>query len=435
MENVLVNEQSLKDIADAIRDKNKTDNTYTPGEMAAAIGEIKTELVTEPLEVTENGVYELPEGVDGFNKVTVETGGVILPEEAYVVSGDCGYRFAYGGWNWYVKTLGNKITTKDMTNAGNMFYSASELEEIPFELNFVTSPEVDYSFMFTFNYLLKSIPKINGKPKVKQMQQIFNGCRNLREVPSDIADWFDWSYIDNLTSGYLGARNDTFNSCFSLRSVPMDFLAHGNPVLASSTGSIYKNLFNQCYALDEVVDLPNPHYNATFNSSGYLDGIVNTCYRLKNFTFAMPDGKPMVVKWKNQTLDLSKDYLGYASPTSTSYILNYNSGITADKFVSDDESYQRLKNDPDWFTADPRYSRYNHDSAVRTINSLPDTSAYLATAGGTNTIKFDSKKGTVIDGSIITCNIGEFTDGGAINTLTAEEIAVATAKGWTVTFA
>ena len=79
-----------------------------------------------------------------------------------------------------------------------------------------------------------------------------------------------------------------------------------------------------------------------------------------------------------------------------------------------------LKNDPDWFTCNVAYSRYNHDSAVATINSLPDTSAYLATAGGTNTIKF---KGAA----------GEKTDGGAINTLTAEEIAVAAAKGWTVT--
>jgi hypothetical protein len=66
------------------------------------------------------------------------------------------------------------------------------------------------------------------------------------------------------------------------------------------------------------------------------------------------------------------------------------------------------------------YCRYNHDSAVNTINSLPDTSAYLAEKGGTNTIKF---RGT----------LGSKTDGGAINTLTEEEIAVATAKGWTVT--
>ena len=90
--------------------------------------------------------------------------------------------------------------------------------------------------------------------------------------------------------------------------------------------------------------------------------------------------------------------------------------------MTDDTTYQTLKNDPDWFTTDINYSRYNHDSAVSTINSLPDTSAYLASAGGTNTIKFKGES-------------GKLTDGGAINTLTEEEIAVATAKGWTVTFA
>jgi hypothetical protein len=67
------------------------------------------------------------------------------------------------------------------------------------------------------------------------------------------------------------------------------------------------------------------------------------------------------------------------------------------------------------FTQDYFYSRYNHASAVETINSLPDTSAY-----GTNTIKFLGASGSR-------------TDGGAISNLTEEEIAVATAKGWTVT--
>jgi hypothetical protein len=115
--------------------------------------------------------------------------------------------------------------------------------------------------------------------------------------------------------------------------------------------------------------------------------------------------------------------VGYVGVESyKKYILDYNSGITADKQVKDDATYQALKNDPDWFTVDLYYSRYNHDSAVATINSLPDTSAYLAEKGGTNTIRFLSTSGSL-------------TDGGAINTLTEEEIAVATAKGWTVSLA
>ena len=61
------------------------------------------------------------------------------------------------------------------------------------------------------------------------------------------------------------------------------------------------------------------------------------------------------------------------------------------------------------------YSRYNDNSAVNTLNSLPDCSSLSVS----NTIKFNGEAGSK-------------TDGGAINTLTEEEIAVATAKGWTV---
>jgi hypothetical protein len=125
------------------------------------------------------------------------------------------------------------------------------------------------------------------------------------------------------------------------------------------------------------------------------------------------------MKWKNQILALGS-YIGYVYGTYAQYITNYNSGITTDKKVTNNENYQALKNDPDWYTENSDYSRYNHDSAVATINSLPDTSAYLATAGGTNTIKFKRSS-------------GKLTDGGAIENLTADEIAVAAAKGWTVT--
>ena len=160
-------------------------------------------------------------------------------------------------------------------------------------------------------------------------------------------------------------------------------------------------------------------FNSNTVNSNLMTNTFDLCYRVKDIIFAtQEDGSPYVRNYKSQTLTLST-YVGYSKAKSS--ILNYNSGITADKEVTDDASYAALKNDPDWFTCDVAYSRYNHDSAVNTINSLPDTSAYLATAGGTNTIKFTGAAGSA-------------TDGGAINTLTEEEIAVATAKGWTVTF-
>ena len=337
------------------------------------------------------------------------------PEEAFVISGDCQYRFANNGWNWFIEKYGNKITTKDISNASYMFYNCTTITEMPFDLNFDSSSSY-HSLISIFYYCnnLTQVPKLNNV-KVYDTSKIFYNCNNLRTIPDYIADTWDWSYVEKQTSQYSGNQNEMFESCYSLRSVPMNLIKSGNPY-AYYGYSYYNYGFFHCYALDELINLPVPYTKATWTSNTFYNTFYN-CSRLKNITFALNNGVPYTVTWKSQVIDLS-DYVGYIN--NKSFILNYNSGITKDKEVKDDATYQALKNDPDWFTTNVNYSRYNHDSAVATINSLPDTSAYLATAGGTNTIKFKGQAGAS-------------TDGGAINTLTEEEIAVAAAKGWTVT--
>ena len=418
MAKVLVNESSLTGIADAIRAKNGSTDTYKPSEMAAAITAISgaAEPVIEALEVTSNGTYTASNGVDGYSPITVnvpQDGSP--PESAFVLTGNCDYRFSYNGWNWFIEKYGNKIITINVESATNMFYNSSNLKEVSFDINFMHSSYNNTESMFESCNKLTKLPKINNVV-VYATNNIFSQCNMLRSIPDNFASLWDWSSLEKQTSAYTGNQSWMFYYCESLRSIPYSLINRGNPYLNNRYSYFYYG-FNTCCALDELINLPIPYTKATWTSNAFASTFLY-CNRLKNITFAMQeDGTPIVVNWKTQTIDLSS-YVGYASNAGD--VTGYNSGITTDKWVKDDATYQALKDDPDWFTTNLAYSRYNHDSAVATINSLPDTSAYLASKGGTNTIKFKGAAGSA-------------TDGGAINTLTEEEIAVATAKGWTVT--
>ena len=410
----------LTAIGDAIRAKTGGTEKLTLDEMPTQIASISgggsEPAVIEALDITFNGTYTAQDGVDGYSPITVnvpQDGSP--PESAFVISGNCSYSFANDGWNWFIEQYGDRITTKDISNAQYMFFLISKTTEIPFDLNFSSSSSYhDLNSIFKSCGNLTQVHKLNNV-KMYDTQYMFEKCYRLRTIPDDIADTWDWSYLESQTWAYTGKQSYMFNNCYSLRSVPMNLIKSGNPYIYYSY-SYYYNGFNCCYTLDELINLPIPYTKATWTDNAFYNTFYY-CSRLKNATFALNNGVPYTVTWKSQVINLS-DYVGYFHYEKD--ILDYNSGITADKKVTDDASYQLLKNDPDWFTTNVAYSRYNHDSAVATINSLPDTSAYLATAAGTNTIKFRGQAGAS-------------TDGGAISTLTEEELAVAAAKGWTVT--
>ena len=316
------------------------------------------------------------------------------------ITGNCRYRFANGGWDWVIEKYGDQITTHNITNIDYMFFQ-SKVDSIPFSINLSDNQHsgfyMDNVFYLCFN--LTELPYIENA--VPRTMSYFSGNNSIQQVPENYFDNWNWNIMKNLTSAYDGQGNYLFYQCSKLRKLPLAWLANMNPNAYYSYAYFYGG-FGGCTVLDELLELPIP-YTGVWTSNAF-SGFCENTYRIKNITFAPTGAK----KWKNQNIDLSSKH-GYGM-----------AGIGADKRVVDDATYAALKNDPDWWTDNELYSRYNHDSAVATINSLPDTSEYLAANGGTNTIRF---KGAA----------GEKTDGGAINTLTAEEIAVAAAKGWTVT--
>lgn len=386
----------LSAIGNGFRESRGTTVKYTLDEMAA--------LAAEPV------------GGGGGNEPT---------DEELVITGDCSYRFANGGWNWFISKYSNRMTTKDITNMNSMF-SGSGIQEIPFQLNINSCENFSTCFSITSRETpLRVCPKIRGSIKwgtLTSFASMLDDCCRVR----DFEDLFTSEMLDGFSSvkvvsSYSSPKPIIFSGCRSLRTIPSWWykfkLNEESTTFPTYSNGLYNATFEKCVALDEVANIPVWTCSGAQTSNMFRSTFLE-CGRLSRITFETnADGTSKVAKWKAQTIDIS-NYTGYVYLSST-YIGNYNSGITMDKEVKDDATYQALKNDPDWFATKVEYSRYNHDSAVETINSLPDTSAYLATAGGTNTIKFKGAHGSL-------------TDGGAINTLTEEEIAVATAKGWTV---
>lgn len=327
----------------------------------------------------------------------------IIPNERLILTGDMSFLNYYGSWDWYFTHYADKITTNNITSLASAFYQ-SRLPYLPFEINLnQPSKYQGCECSNAFAYMkITDIPTVNWYGKAGSLQSIFSNCQYLVHIPDDF--WPDCALCDSST-----AISGMFQSCYRLRHLPIGFI---NRLVATQTyyyGPLY-NCASYCYSLDDIVGIKAPDTNWTSNGCYQM---VHWNYRLKDCIFATnEDGSAVIRKWKSQALDFS-NYVGYGSASQY--------GFSTATQIKDAETYELLKDHPDAWTSAIAYSRYNHDSAVRTINSLPDTSAYLATAGGTNTIKFKGSAGSA-------------TDGGAINTLTAEEIAVATAKGWTVSF-
>lgn len=412
MKRVAIKEESLQNLADAVRAKTGTTNTYNIDEAVAAIADIDSSLTPEleDITITQNGIY-YPNAY-GFYQVTVDVassgggGSSDIPEEAFYLGENCNYKFYSGSWNWFIENYGNRITT-NIVYASYMFHSVL-LSEIPFDITFAEGQSHQCVETFAYCEYLRQLPNlINFTPNCTS--NMFIACRMLAELPDiDI----NYGYCDSVGSPWDYSQNSMFCECNNLRRIPACWL-HIPPMI-NLYNSYFNNGFCNCYALDELTDLPIPtdYSQEAWYDNAFYNTFYN-CSRLKNITFKTnDDGTPITVDWTNQYIDLTT--VGFGS----GWWEMESVGITPDNKVYNDEKYQALKYSSDWWTEEYQYSRYNKTSAINTINSLPDTSAY----GGVNTICFFG-------------NAGSNTDGGAINTLTEEEIAIATAKGWTITFA
>jgi hypothetical protein len=380
---VAINETHLHNIAGAIRYKNGTDTKYLPADMAVAITTLA---------------------------------GDSIPAEAFDAKSAGGpYKYYGGSWDWFLNGFGNRI---EKANVGSHMFAGSQVTKIPFAVEFNTGGQDGNSseYVFANCYYLTELPTFIYPTRASSnvyLGHIFENCYRIREIPDNFFErlGIKTTYGDQLSAmDYVGTRHNMFANCYSLRKLPNLTCAENKELYSV----LYSYMAQNCYALDEIVDIPVLKVN--LDSNVFYNSFMG-CGRVKDITFATnADGTIKTANWKNQTIDLSS-YVGWESHYEN--ILGYNSGITGKRITTATEA-QSPDYAADGWTTDVALSRYNYSSAVRTINSLPDTSAYITANGGTNTIKFRNNAGSAIGSKI--GNLGEST------------IAIAAAKGWTVAF-
>lgn len=372
MSKVFIEESTLTAIGDAIRAKNGSSELIAPQDMDTAITNLPT------------GDIVLP-----------------IPDEAFNNSiGGNAYKFYKNTWLWFIEEYGEQIEPHYIDE---YMFSWSDITSIPFQIYFDPFYNSSYAFYNCqdlteiTNVQLDNSDNSSSGERGRSYCHLFDGCYRLRTLPSELFG----DGIKYLTYSKDGDRSFIFHKCYSLRELPNLENLMNNEI----NNSLYYGLAYWAVCLNKIEDLPISPVNAYFTYT------FDNCYRLNNMTFATNNGTPKTANWSNRTIDLS-NYVGWVNPTYSYYVTGYNSGVYGR--VHNALTYNDYKNTEHWYSEDVAYSRYNKISAMNTINSLP-------TGCSNCIIKFKGEAGSS-------------TDGGAINTMTEEQIAVATAKGFTVAY-
>lgn len=412
MSKYVIDNETLSSIGNAIRSKTGKSDLIAPGNMPEEIESIKA------------------------------GGGSSLPSEITLSEEDPGTcLFGFDRANPYLDT--STPVKVNCYKIQNIFHRNPNIENTDlFELNCVNSEQIYISNLFFGCTNLKRVKSygenglISINPNIVfdtslaqriELTDLFSNCYSLIDAnglftdEEALAKCID-KYIFRNESGinFYGV----FSNCYSLREVPTWFkkikIKNFAYVTTTANNCGFQNTFLNCFALDEATDLPIvfTYLNRTVTENLFFNAFTNAG-RLKRITFETPtNGAPVYpLAWQNQVIDLTST--GWIPEEYEADFLKY-SNITSSKKVSSSSSYNQLKNDPDWYTCRDGYSRFNRASAVELFNSLPDTKQY-ATSSTPNTIKLLSSAGV-------------YTEGGAMKNLTSSEIAIATSKGWTVTF-
>ena len=415
MSKLFIQPETLYNIGDAIRNKTGTSNRISPGNMPQAI-------------------MDIPSGGGGGDPIAIT-----------LEAKPCGLAYQAGKLIMDNRTKFD-ITVQEKNLSTNAFDAADGF--------FAYNDSVSKS---NFTYL--KFKRYCSDGEVIKLGDVFNNCGTKYMHPFEYINTKSGVDSNSIKIMSPDGHGNTFAGCCCLTLVhpikgknPFDERFDANFLFSGFMGDLIdpeflyevsrkanksnSYMFYNCCRLKEITNLACLCVNEDFSTTRtnkYSEAFMN-CTRCERLRFHMNgNGTPEVAPWDNTTIDLTRlfgwENIGfgandYVGSTNMGYG-NPHNAIPYDNRVYDINSYNAHKDDYYYWAYAPEWSRYNHDRAVETINSLPDTLTgcrRVASLGAdytpNNTIKF-----------LGACGSGY---GKAISDLTEAEIAVATAKGWQV---
>ena len=243
-------------------------NNYERGYYAEIIGldengnELPVDTFIEAeVEKEVKNTYKSSEIAQAIDNIDV---GANIPEEAFVFTGNCQYKFNNGSWDWFLEQYGDKITTVDITSAQYMFAN-SNIEELNFYLNFKQGANI-CSYMFYGCRKLRSIPSIDFKHNnYTDCNYLFSSCEKTTEIgdvknlyPAGMSSFFSNCYNLRTLPNFINLNlsriqtyaycsfSGLFSGCYSLRSIPEEFLKQIYGVCTSASYPIMASGFAYC---------------------------------------------------------------------------------------------------------------------------------------------------------------------------------------------